>query len=80
MPTLHVRSVPEALYTEVQMLAQLNQRSLSAQVIAMLAQGVEIERRQEQQAELLLDIRRRRFTPPANSPTTTELLHEDRAS
>jgi hypothetical protein len=80
MPTLHVRSVPEALYTEVQMLAQLNQRSLSAQVIAMLAQGVEIERRQEQQSELLAAIRRRRFTPPANSPTTTELLHEDRAS
>ena len=79
MPTLHVRSIPEALYTEIQMLAQLNQRSLSAQVIAMLAQGVEIEHRQEQQAELLSDIRRRRFTPSATSPTTTELLHEDRA-
>lgn len=79
MPTLHVRSVPEALYADIQMLAQLNQRSLSAQVIAMLAQGVEIERRQEQQADLLSDIRRRRFTPPPSSPTTTELLHEDRA-
>ncbi|MBI1299001.1 hypothetical protein GC175_29070 [bacterium] len=80
MPTLHIRSIPETLYADIQMLAQLNQRSLSAQVIAMLTQGVEIERRQEQQAELLLDIRRRRFTPAANSPTTTEFLLEDRSS
>jgi plasmid stability protein len=79
MPTLHVRSVPETLYTDIQMLAQLHQRSLSAQVITMLAHGVEIERMQEEQSALLSAIRRRRFVPAASSPTTTDLLHEDRA-
>lgn len=80
MPTLHIHSIPEPLYSDMQMLARRNQRGLDAQVIALLARGVETERRQDQQAELLLDIRHRRFTPAANTPTTTELLSEDRAS
>lgn len=80
MPTLHLYGVPETLYLDLQHLAQRNQRSLNAQVIAMLTQKVEIERRQEQQAELLSDIRRHRFTPAANNPTTTELLRGDRSS
>jgi plasmid stability protein len=79
MPTLHVRSIPETLYADLQLLAQLHQRSLSAQVVAMLAHGVEIERRQEEQSALLSAIRRRRFVPASSSPTTTDLLHEDRA-
>jgi hypothetical protein len=78
MPTLHVRSVPEDVYNQLRSLAQVKQRSLSAQVVAMLERALEIEAQQQQQAQLLETVRRRRFIPPASEPESTELLREDR--
>ncbi len=78
MPTLHIRSVPDELYTQVRTLAQARQRSLSAQVITMLEQALEVEAQQQQQAHLLTSIRRRRFHPPEGAPDSTDLLREDR--
>lgn len=78
MPTLHVRSVPEDLYTRVQKLAQNSSRSLSAQVVTMLYEALEEEERRREQGVALLAIRRRRFAPPANAPASVELLREDR--
>ncbi len=43
MPTLHVRSVPDSLYDQLRSLAQVKQRSLSAQVVAMLERSLEAE-------------------------------------
>ncbi len=78
MATLHVRSVPEDLYKEVQKLAEERNRSLSAQVVTMLAQAVEDEKSRKAQSRALASIRRRRFSAPEKSPTSLELLREDR--
>jgi plasmid stability protein len=78
MPTLHVRSVPDDVYNQLRSLAQVKQRSLSAQVVAMLERALEAEAHQQRQAHLLETIRRRRFLPPAEAPDSVELLREDR--
>ena len=78
MAILHVRGVPDELYDQLQTLAAAQQRSLSAQVLAMLQDALEMEARREQQATLLSAIRRRRFKPPQGVPDTTLLLREDR--
>ena len=78
MATLHVRSVPEDLYERIQRLAQSRSRSLSAEVITLLYQALEEEENRKRQGKLLADIRRRRFTLPAGSPDSVELLREDR--
>jgi plasmid stability protein len=78
MNTLHVRSVPDDLYQQLQRLAQARNRSLSAQVITMLAQAVEDEERRQKQEQVLASIRRRRFAPAEKSPTSLKMLREDR--
>jgi len=78
MNTLHVRSVPDDLYQRLRHLAQARNRSLSAQVITMLAQAAEDEENRKRQEKILAGIRRRRFAPPATSPSSLDLLHEDR--
>lgn len=78
MPTLHVRSVPEDLYEQLQILALSQNRSLSAQVITLLHEALENVALRQQQADALESIRRRRFTPPASAPESIELLLEDR--
>jgi plasmid stability protein len=78
MNTLHVRSIPEELYRRLQQLAKMRNRSLSAQVVTMLAESLEAEERRLKQGELLQSIRRRRFSPAKNSPSSTDLLRADR--
>ena len=78
MPTLHVRSVPEDLYTQLNELARSSNRSLSAQVVTLLYDALEEHERRGLQGQALGAIRRRRFAPPANTPLSTELLAEDR--
>jgi antitoxin FitA len=79
MNTLHVRSVPDDLYNRIQQLAQSRNRSLSAQVITLLEQAIDIEERRKKQAKVLSSIQRRRFKAPKNAPSSLELLKEDRA-
>ncbi len=78
MNTLHVRSVPDDLYERLQQLARARNRSLSAQVITMLAQAIEIEERRKKQAKTLKSIQHRRFKAPRNAPSSLDLLREDR--
>jgi len=78
MNTLHVRSVPDDLYQQLQQLAQARNRSLSAQVITMLAQAVEDEERRQKQEKVLASIRRRRFATSDKSSTSLKMLREDR--
>ena len=78
MNTLHVRSIPDDLYHRLKQLANTRNRSLSAQVMEMLSQALEEEELRLKQTAALTSIRRRRFKPPASSPTSLELLHEDR--
>jgi hypothetical protein len=44
----------------------------------MLAQAVEDEERRKKQEKVLVSIRRRRFVPPVKSPSSLDLLREDR--
>jgi plasmid stability protein len=77
MSTLHVRSIPEELYTRLQELARMSNRSLSAQVVTLLYQALEDEERRHQQSQALSSIRRRRFTLPEGAPDSVQLLRED---
>lgn len=78
MNTLHVRSVPEALYRRIQLLANQKNRSLSAQVITLLQQAIESEDRQSKHAEAMESIQRRRFKVPGNVPGSLVQINEDR--
>lgn len=78
MNTLHVRSVPDDLYQRIQIMANASNRSLSAQVITLLSQAIELEERRMKQAKVLNSIRRRRFKAPKNAPSSLDLLREDR--
>lgn len=78
MNTLHVRGIPDDLYRQLRELARSRNRSLSAQVITLLARALEEEQRLQEQTTILDRIRRRRFTPPAHSPASLDLLREDR--
>ena len=78
MNTLHVRSVPDDLYQRIQVMANAKNRSLSAQVITLLSQAIELEERRMKQAKVLNSIQRRRFKAPQNTPSSLDLLREDR--
>ena len=79
MQTLHVRSVPDGLYDRLRAMANAKKRSISAQVLFLLDRAVEEEEHQQEQAQILADIRTRRFTPPPTAPDSVEVLREDRA-
>jgi len=79
MSILHVRNVPAPLYRQLKQRAEVQRRSLSAEVITLLEWAVEeVERRP---AASLDAIRARRcFNPAAaGAPDSTVLLREDRA-
>ena len=78
MAILHVRNVPQDLYERVQRRAQEQNRSLSAEVIYLLRNALEVAERP--QAQILEGIRRRRFFRPADAgaPDSATLLREDR--
>jgi len=78
MPILHVRNVPETLYTNLRRRAESQRRSLSAEVITLLEWAVvEAERSSEM---TLASIRQRRAFDPAaaGAPDSTTLLRQDR--
>lgn len=78
MPILHVRNVPEELYKRIQQRAQSQHRSISAEVLSLLRDALEVSERP--QAHVLGEIRRRRFYRPAEAgaPDSVDLLREDR--
>jgi plasmid stability protein len=78
MPILHVRNVPERLYTRLQRRAEAQRRSLSAEVITLLEWAVEEAERTS--AATLTSISHRRFFDPAaaGAPDSTTLLRQDR--
>ncbi|MCB8919426.1 MAG: hypothetical protein H6666_16030 [Ardenticatenaceae bacterium] len=78
MPTLHVRNVPDSIYDRLRQRAQARNRSISAEVVMLL--DLALEESEDNQAQVLDRIRRRRFFDPAsvNAPDSTTLLREDR--
>jgi len=81
MPTLHVRNVPERLYSRLQHRAEAEQRSLSAEVVLLLEQSITADEDRATQADLLKQMRRHRraFCPASvGAPDSVDLLREDR--
>ncbi len=78
MATLHVRNVPADLYESLSRRARAQRRSLSAEVITLLARVLSsVERSPEQILAAIGE--RRRFSPAAvGAPDSTTLLREDR--
>jgi plasmid stability protein len=78
MSTLHVRNVPDELYLEIRQRAVVQGRSLSAEVVQLLAWAVAETDRSP--AATLAAIRNRRTCRPtaAGVPDSTALLREDR--
>lgn len=80
MPILHVRNVPDNLYTRIRRLASARNRSISAQVVQLLDEAVQAEEARQSQARILAGIRRRRvsYTKTPSTPDSVALLREDR--
>lgn len=81
MAILHVRNIPDDLYVQIQSLAQTSRRSVSAEVVILLQAALQREQARQKQAELLAEIRRRRYTYPKNKRVldSVKLLRQDRA-
>jgi plasmid stability protein len=79
LPTLHVRNVPDDLYERIRTRAQVQGRSITAEVVYLLQTAL-VDDRQDQ-AAILQRIQRRRFFRPAtlNIPDSTTLLRQDRS-
>jgi hypothetical protein len=71
VPILHVRGVPASLYAELRSLASDERRSLSAEVLVLLEEGVREARRRTEQGRILDALARRRKRRPAAGPGDT---------
>lgn len=80
MSTLHIANLPEALYTRIKQIARDRQRSVNEEVIELLEQATQLQADARTQAEILADIRSRRFTYAVDvtAPESVTLLREDR--
>jgi plasmid stability protein len=80
MTTLHISNLPESLYTRIKQIAHSRRRTIDEEVVDLLEQAVQLNADRRTQAEILSDIRSRRFTyaPSVKAPDSTTLLREDR--
>lgn len=81
MPTLYVRNCPDELYRRLRDLAGRRQRSIGAEVVIILEEGVERETVRERRLGTLENIakRRRSWSAPPGSADSLDLLREDRS-
>ena len=81
MPTLYVRNVPEKLYKRIQKLAQEENRSVTAEVIQLLSQGLQARESRQGAAALIERIRRRaqKRVLPRGWVDAVELIRADRS-
>ncbi|MHB1585629.1 MAG: FitA-like ribbon-helix-helix domain-containing protein [Acidiferrobacteraceae bacterium] len=80
MATLHVRNVPEKLYKRIQKLAEAENRSVTAEVIQLLSQGLQACEARRGAAAAIERIRQRaqKIELPHDWKDSVELLREDR--
>lgn len=81
MATLHVRNVPEKLYKRIQKLAEEENRSVTAEVIQLLNQGLQAREARQGAAAVIERIRQRaqKIELPRDWKDSAELLREDRS-
>ena len=78
MPTLYIRDCPERLHQALTERARTGRRSLNAEVLALLEEGVQADERRRQSAALLTRIARRRKGLSPSPSDAVDLLREDR--
>lgn len=78
MSILHIRNVPGGLHRRIRKLAETERCSLSAEVVRLLKGAVTDREMRLNQATVLDEIRRTRFTPSDAAPDSLSLLREDR--
>ena len=81
MAILHVRNVPEKLYKRIQKLAQEENRSVTAEVIQLLNQGLQARAARQGAAAVIERIRQRaqKIKLPRGWKDSAELLRKDRS-
>lgn len=81
MATLHVRNIPERLYKRIQKLADEENRSLTAEVVQLLGQGIKLRETRREAGVTLEHIgqRAQKTRLPATWQNSTDLLREDRS-
>lgn len=81
MPNLTVRNIPKEVYALLKKEAKRQNRSLNAEVLAILADKAEMARRRANAAKAMAEIDRIReeiAEKYPNQPDSVELLREDR--
>lgn len=80
MATLHVRNVPERLYRRIQKLAEEENRSVTAEVIQLLSQGLQAREARRGAAAVIHRVRRRaqKVALPRGWKDSVDLIREDR--
>jgi plasmid stability protein len=80
MPVLHLDEIPDDLYERIRERAAARNCAFPDEVIHLLRQALSRGEEDAQAAHsaALADLRRRRWTPPAGTPESTEWLREDR--
>lgn len=80
MATLHVRNVPEKLYKRIQKLAEEENRSVTAEVIQLLSQGLQTREARRNVAFVLdrIQNRTKKLVLPRGWMDSVDLIREDR--
>ena len=80
MAILHVRNVSEKLYKRIQKLAEEENRSVTAEVIQLLNQGLQVREARRGAMAVIERIRQRaqKIELPRGWKDSAELLREDR--
>ena len=80
MATLHVRNVPEKLYKRIQKLAEKENRSVTAEVIQLLSQGIQAQEARRSAASVIdrIQNRARKVVLPRGRTDSVDLIREDR--
>lgn len=81
MATLHVRNVPDKLYKRIHKLAQAEKRSVTAEIIQLLSQGVQTREARKGVADVIDRIRQRaqKVELPRGWIDSADLIREDRS-
>ncbi len=83
MPNLTVRKIPEKDYAELQQDARQNRRSVNAEILKLLADKAEMNRRRRHAAKVMKrieSIRDEIARKYPNQPDSADLIREDRDS
>jgi plasmid stability protein len=81
MATLYVENVPDDLYDALRKQAKKDRQSISAEVIALLAQFVPTEaelKRRQRMLRQMRQLRRQHPLTPGPFPATEAMIREDR--